>query len=173
MKSRYLIAYFSRKGNNYVSEKIVNLPTGNTEVIARIILEYTGGDLFHIETVEPYPEGYHETIDVAKRELNNDKRPELTNKVADIDSYDVVFLGYPNWWGTIPMAVVTFLESYDFSGKRIFPFCTHEGSGFGNSVTAVRKLCPKSEVENPIAFHGSHVKNANSEVKEWIHRCNE
>jgi quercetin dioxygenase-like cupin family protein len=100
--------------------------------------------------------------------MNSDKRPELTNSVFDMDSYDIVFLGYPNWWGTMPMAVYTFLESYDFSGKTIIPFCTHGGSGLGHSVEDIRKLCPKAEVENPIAFYGSSVSNANAKVEEWI-----
>lgn len=172
MKTKCLIAYFSRKGHNYVSGKIVDLPIGNTEVIAKIIQQNTEGDLFHIGTVKSYPEGYHETTDVAKKELNSDARPELTNSVSYMDSYDVVFLGYPNWWGTMPMAVVTFLESYDFSGKTIIPFCTHEGSGLGRSVEDIRRLCPKAEVENPIAFYGSRVNDANGEVEEWIRRCN-
>jgi len=85
-----------------------------------------------------------------------------------MDSYDIVFLGYPNWWGTTLMAVYTFLESYDFSGKTLIPFCTHEGSGLGRSVEDIRKLCPKVEVKNPIAFYGSSVSNANGKVEEWI-----
>ena len=140
MKQKYLIAYFSRKGNNYVNGKIENLLIGNTEVIANMVQDIIGGDLFHIETVQSYPEDYSETIEVAKKELNNDSRPALSNSISDMDSYDVVFLGYPNWWGTIPMAVCTFLESYDFKGKTIIPFCTHEGSGLGNSVKDIKKL---------------------------------
>ena len=172
MKPKYLIAYFSRKGNNYVSGKIVNLPIGNTEIIAKFIQKNTGGDLFRIDTTKSYPEDYHETTNVAKKELNSNARPELTNSVPDMDSYNIVFLGYPNWWGTMPMAVYTFLESYDFSGKTIIPFCTHEGSGFGRSMEDIRKLCPKAEVENPIAFYGNSVSNANGKVEEWIRRCN-
>jgi flavodoxin len=171
MKPKYLIDYFSRKGNNYVKGKIVNLPIGNTEVIAKIIQENTEGDLFHIDTVKSYPADYHETTDVAKKELNSDARPELTNTVSDMDSYDVVFLGYPIWWGTMPMAVFTFLEAYDFSGKTIIPFCTHEGSGLGNSVEDIKKLCQRSIVEHVVAFYGRNVNDAQAEVEKWIEKC--
>ena len=169
-EKKYLIAYFSRKGNNYVSGKIVNLPIGNTEVIAKMIKEITGGDLFRIDTIKPYPEDYTETTVVAKQELHSNARPELLDYVVDIDAYKVVFLGYPNWWGTMPMAVYTFLESYDFSGKTIIPFCTHEGSGLGSSARAIAKLCPKAEVVNAIAFHGGSAKNARGEVERWIQK---
>ena len=171
MKPKYLIAYFSRRGNNYVNGKIMNLPIGNTKIIAKIIQENTEGDLFHIDTVKSYPEDYHETTDVAKKELNSNARPELANSVSDMDSYDVVFLGYPNWWGTMPMAVFTFLGSYDFSGKTIIPFCTHEGSGLGHSVEDIRRFCPKAEVENPIAFYGRSVNSAHDDIEEWIRNC--
>jgi flavodoxin len=166
-----LIAYFSRKGNNYVGGEIVDLPIGNTEVIAKMIQEIVGGDLFRIDTVKPYPEDYDETTEVAKEELRSDARPELANQVTNIDAYDVVFLGYPNWWGTMPMAVWTFLESYDFSGTTIIPFCTHEGSGLGRSIGDVAKLCPKADVVNAIAFRGGAVMKARGEVDRWIQSC--
>ncbi|HEX3010705.1 MAG TPA: flavodoxin, partial [Syntrophomonadaceae bacterium] len=141
-----LIAYFSRKGNNYVSGQIVNLPVGNTEIASNMIQEITGGDLFHIEAVNAYPEDYTETTEAAKQELQTNARPELTGHVGNMDSYDVIFLGYPNWWGTMPMPVFTFLEEYDFSGKTIIPFCTHEGSGLGHSEKDIAKLCPKAKL---------------------------
>ena len=158
MKQKCLIAFFSRKGNNYVNGKIENLPIGNTEVIAKMIQDIIGGDLFHIKTVQSYPEDYNETIEVAKKELNNDSRPALSNDLSNIDSYEVVFLGYSNWWGTIPMAICTFLESFDFEGKKIIPFCTHEGSGLGNSVEAIKKLCKRSIVNHSTAFYGRNVQ---------------
>jgi flavodoxin len=128
-EEKCLIAYYSREGNNYVSGSIVNLPIGNTEVIAKMIQEMTEGDLFRIDTVNSYPEDYTETTEVAKKELDDNARPELSNNVKNMDSYNVIFLGYPIWWRTMPMALFTFLEEYDFSGKTIIPFCTHEGSG--------------------------------------------
>ena len=121
----------------------MNLSVGNTEVAAKMIWEITGGDLFRIETVNAYPEDYTETTEVAKQELRANARPELTGHLEIIASYDVIFLGYPNWWGTMPMPVFTFLEEHDFSRKTIVPFCIHEGSGLGHSEKDVAKLCPK------------------------------
>jgi flavodoxin len=108
--SKCLIAYFSRPGNNYVNGQIADLPVGNTEVVAKMIRELTGGDLFPMEPVKKYPKDYAETTDVAKEELRTSARPKLTGHVETMASYDVVFLGYPNWWGTMPMPVFTFLE---------------------------------------------------------------
>ncbi len=132
-KKKCLIAYFSRKGQNYVGGKIVNLKVGNTEVVAKMIQKITGGDMFHIESVTAYPKDYGEITEVAKNELRTRARPKLTGRVENMGVYNMIFLGYPNWWGTPPMAVFTLLESYDFSGKTIAPFCTHEGSGMGHS----------------------------------------
>jgi flavodoxin len=106
-----LSVYYSRKGNNYVGASIINLPIGNTEVIARKIQGLTGSDLFRIRTVKAYPEDYTETTRVAQDELSGNARPELTEMVAAMDTYEMIYLGYPNWWGTMPMAVFTFLES--------------------------------------------------------------
>lgn len=110
-----LIAYFSRTGENY---GVGYIEKGNTNIIADMIAEQTGGDLFEIRTENPYPDAYDECTEVARQEQRENARPELVEMIEDIDQYDVVFLGYPNWWGDMPMAVYTFLESYDFSGKR-------------------------------------------------------
>jgi flavodoxin len=166
--SKCLIAYFSRSGNNYVNGTIVNLPVGNTEVIATMIQEITHGDLFHIEAVKAYPMDYMETTEVAQQELRTNARPKLTRHLESLASYDVIFLGYPNWYGTMPMPVFTFLEEYNFSGKIIAPFCTHEGSGLGRSVPDIRKICPKSTVLEGLAIRGSDVKNAQNEVSGWL-----
>ena len=163
-----LIAYFSRAGNNYVSGQIVNLPAGNTEVVAKMIREMTKGDLFPIETVNAYPADYTETTDVAKEELRTNARPKLTGHVDTMASFEVIFLGYPIWWGTMPMPVCSFLEEYDFSGKTVAPFCTHEGSGLGRSVPDIRKMCPRSTVPEGLAIHGGDVKNAHDEVAGWL-----
>jgi len=168
--SKSLIAYFSRKGNNYVDGSIVNLPIGNTEVVAKKIQELTGSDMFEIKTVKSYPEDYTETTNVAKKELSNNSRPELTEIVDDMDSYDVIYIGYPNWYGTMPMAVFTFLESYDFSGKTIIPYCTHEGSGLGQSVRDIKKLCPNSRVLDGLAIKGGSVNRTQNDVSAWLHK---
>ena len=163
-----LVAYFSRKGNNWVNGRVVNLPFGNTEVIAKMINEIVRGVLFHIDTVKQYPKDYEETTKVAKQELKNNARPELSDHIVDMEVYNVIFLGYPNWWGTTPMAIRTFLESYDFSNKTIIPFCTHEGSGLGRSVKDIAQLCPKAEIENAISFRGGSVNNARRDVEKWL-----
>jgi flavodoxin len=168
--SKCLIAYFSRPGNNYVNGSIVNLPAGNTEVIATMIREMTGGDLFHIEPVTAYPEGYTETTGVAQQELRTNARPKLTRHLESPDSYDLVFLGYPNWWGTMPMPVFSFLEEYNLAGKTIAPFCTHEGSGMGRSVADIKKICPQSTVQDSLAIRGGEVEKAQDEVAGWLRK---
>ncbi|MCB2292341.1 flavodoxin [Clostridium algoriphilum] len=167
-EEKCLIAYFSREGNNYVSGRVVNLPIGNTEVIAKMIQEMTGGNLFRIETVNSYPKDYTETTEVAQDELRANARPELTNHVENMDSYDVVFLGYPNWWGTMPMPVFTFLEEYNFSGKTIIPFCTHEGSGLGHSEKDIANICQKATPLKGLAINGSRVNAAKKDVTNWL-----
>jgi len=167
-EAKSLIAFFSRAGNNYVSGKIVNLPVGNTEAAANMIQEITKGDLFHINAVNEYPEDYTETTEVAQKELRANARPELTDHLASMASYDMIFLGYPNWWGTMPMPVFTFLEEYDFSGKIIALFCTHEGSGLGRSEGDIRKLCPKATLLKGLAIHGTHVKDVKKDITAWL-----
>jgi flavodoxin len=163
-----LIAYFSRKGNNYVDGKIENLPIGNTEVIAKKIQGLTGSEIFRIRTVRSYPEDYTEATNVAQEEKRGNARPELTEKVEDINSYDVIYIGYPNWWGTMPMALFTFLESYDLSGKTIVPYCTHEGSGMGSSERDIKRLCPKAKVLSGLAIRGGRVDRADEDVANWL-----
>lgn len=124
--------------------------------------------MFEIETVKSYPKDYTETTNVAKKELRENARPDLTEIVDDMDSYDVVYIGYPNWWGTMPMAVYTFLESYDFSGKTIIPYCTHEGSGMGSSERDIKKICPSAKVLSGLAIKGDSVKNVAATIKSWL-----
>ncbi len=166
--SKSLIAYFSRKGNNYVGSSIVNLPVGNTEVAAKKIQKLTGSDIFQIRTVKSYPEDYTETTNVAQAEKRENARPELTELVDNMDSYDVIYIGYPNWWGTMPMAVFTFLEEYDFSGKTIVPFCTHEGSGMGSSERDIKRLCQNAKVLSGLAIRGGSVERADKDIASWL-----
>ena len=148
MASGILIAYFSK--------------TGNTEEVANRIQELTGGDLFRIETAQPYPEDYTETTQIAQEELENNARPELTGEVENMEDYDTLFIGYPIWWHTAPMAVYTFLESYDLSGKTVIPFCTSGGSDIEESMPAIQELCPDSNI-----LEGLTANNLD-DVEPWI-----
>ncbi|QEM69403.1 flavodoxin [Geobacter sp. FeAm09] len=168
--TKSLIAYYSRAGENYVGGDIVNLPVGNTEVAAHMIRKWTGGDLFRIDTVRHYPEDYYGTTEVAKQELRRDARPELSGHVGDMSDYGVLYLGYPNWWGTMPMAVYSFLEEYDFSGTIIIPFCTHEGSGMGRSESDIRNLCPAATVLKGLPIKGGSVRKAENDIAAWLRK---
>jgi flavodoxin len=154
-----LIVYFSR--------------TGNTREVANQIHQAVGGDIIEIRTLHPYPEEYRATTEQAKQEQETNFRPPLTTDVKSMDSYDVVFIGYPIWWGTLPMALFTFLEKYHFDGKTLIPFCTHEGSHLGRSVTDIEVLCPSSTISDGLALRGGnsgYVKTepARRDVAEWL-----
>jgi flavodoxin len=166
--SKSLVAYFSRNGNNYVGGSIVNLPIGNTEIIAHKIRGLTHSEVFRITTERSYPEDYTEATEVAGEEKRKNARPRLVGKVDGINSYDVIYLGYPNWWGTMPMAVFSFLESYDLSGRTIAPYCTHEGSGMGNSESDIKRTCPKAKVLPGLAIRGGSVDRADKDVENWL-----
>ncbi|KXS43842.1 MAG: hypothetical protein AWU59_912 [Methanolobus sp. T82-4] len=171
-EEKCLIAYFSRSGNNYVSGKIMNLPVGNTKLLADMIREITGDDLFSIDTVQSYPKDYSATVNVAKKELNGNTRPELASHVENMESYNLVFLGYPNWLGTMPMPVFTFLEEYDFSGKTIVPFCTHGGGGMGRSEDDIAKLCPEATLLKGFSVQGPRASAAKKDVEKWLEAIN-
>ena len=172
-KTKSLIAYFSRTGNNYVGGNIVNLPVGNTEVAANMIQKLTGSEIFRIDTVKSYPEDYHETTDVAKQELRQNARPELSGHLDNMADYSLIYLGYPNRCGTMPMAVFTFLEEYDFANKVIIPFCTHEGSGMGRSESDIRKICPDASVLKGLPIRGGNVQKAESDIADWLRTLGE
>ena len=178
-ESNILIAYFSRVGNMDFDENIdavtsasVNMDgsnvSGNAQLLAEMAQEVTGGDLFFIETVEKYPAEYRGTTDQAKTEQNDDARPELLSHVENMDAYDTIVLIYPNWWGTLPQSVFTFLEEYDFSGKTILPLCTHEGSRLGRSESDIASICPDARLLDGLSVKGSDAGSAQTEVEEWI-----
>ncbi len=159
--SNILIAYFSRSGN---TQKVA-------EYVASA-LSSDKPDIFRITTAEPYPEDYNETTRKAQEEQNNNARPVLSGDVEDMSKYDVVFLGYPIWWGTVPMAVYTFLEGYDFSGKRIIPFNTHAGSGKGRSISDINAAVPDAEVGEGFAVRGADAESSGASVAEWVNGLN-
>lgn len=163
-----LIVFFSRGDDNYVNGEIKTLEIGNTEVAAGIIQRLTGAGLFKIEPVQAYARDYNECIAQAQADQRRDARPELTACPENMDQYDVIYLGFPNYWGTMPMAVFTFLERYDFTGKTIKPFCTHEGSGLGSSVKDIRRLCPGAIVEAGLAIRGGNVQRSEREIEKWL-----
>lgn len=163
-----LIVYFSRRHQNYVNGVIRDLKVGNTEIAARMIQKHTKADLFRIEPLQEYSKDYNECIAQAQADQRRDARPELKSYPEEIEKYDTIYLGYPNYWSTMPMAVFTFLEHYDLTGKRICPFCTHEGSGMGSSETDIRKICPGAAVEKGLAIHGAEVDKAEPETEKWL-----
>ncbi len=153
---RVLVAYFSW--------------SGNTREVASQIHKIVGGDLFEIVSVDRYPTDYDETVKQARQELDADYLPELKSDVENIGSYDVVFIGYPNWWGTVPRPVASFLSKCDSPGKIIAPFCTHEGSRLGRSVQDIARLCPRSTVLDGLAVRGGDIGKAQNIVSEWLRR---
>ena len=162
-----IIIYFSRAGNNYVNGSIMNLKTGNTETAAQFIHDLTGAPLFKLEPEKPYSLDYTECTKEAQQELRSQARPAV-KALPDISSYDVIYLGYPNWWGTCPMCVFTFIESQNWTGKTVKPFCTHEGSGMGHSEADLRKACAGADVKKGIAIHGADVSKSRSSIENWI-----
>ncbi|HSN94068.1 MAG TPA: flavodoxin [Anaerolineaceae bacterium] len=168
MDKKILVAYFSRADFNYVNDRLVNLSVGNTELAARMVAELTGGQLFKIEPLIKYSTDYHTCTQEAKKDLRANARPPLSEYLPGIDDFHVIVLGYPNYWGTMPMAVWTFLERYEFSGKTILPLCTHEGSGMGKSESDIEKLCHGADLRKGLAIRGSEVKQAKNEIETWL-----
>lgn len=163
-----LIAFYSRADENYVNGTIKTLDTGNTEIAAGIIQELTGADMFKIEQMQEYAKDYNECISQAQADQKRNARPELKTYPETLQQYDTIYLGFPNYWSTMPMAVFTFLEHFDFSGKTIKPFCTHEGSGMGKSEQDIKKLCPDAKTEKGLAIRGGSVQKSKTDIETWI-----
>ncbi len=163
-----LIAFYSRAGKNYFGGAYRRITVGNTEKAAEMLADLTGGELYRIEQAEPYSEDYEPCIAEAKADLQKNARPEVLDLPDDLDAYDEIYLGYPNYWGTMPMAVYTFLEHYDFTGKTIHPFCTHEGSGLAHTVQDIKKAAPGALVTKGLAIHGSSVDGAKPALEQWV-----
>lgn len=165
MKS--LVIYYSHTGENYMRNGIENIEKGNTEIVAEKIKEITDADLFKVETVNDYPYDYHECCDVAKEELEKEARPKLKKNLENFNSYNVIYIGGPVWWGHYPMAIFSLLEGLDFSGKEVYPFTTHEGSGLGSVMDDVRKLCVGADIKSGIAIRGCDANNALEKLESW------
>lgn len=166
--SNKLVVYYSRTDENYVNGRLQHLTVGNTEVAASYLAEHLQADLFQIEQIHPYSKGYNDCIAEAQADQRRNARPELKEYPEDIAQYDEIYLGYPNYWGTMPMAVFTFLEHFDFSGKTIYPFCTHEGSGMGHSEADLKLLCPSATVEKGIPLQGGRIQKEVQKLDQWI-----
>ena len=163
-----LIAFFSRADENYFGGAMRYVKVGNTEIVAGIIKDLIPADTFKIEMKNPYSPVYMTCIEEAKKDLRAKARPELVSMPESIDEYDTVILAYPNYWGTMPMAVYTFLENFDFSGKTILPLCTNEGSGMGSSEREIKKTCPGAVVKKGLPITGSAAANSKSSVERWL-----
>lgn len=168
--SNMLVAYFSLAGEQY---GVGVIEEGNTSIIAHMIAEQTGADLFEIEAVTPYPTSHSELLDVSRQEMANNARPEISSTVDNMDDYDTIFIGYPNWWGDMPMIVYNFLKSYDLSGKTIVPFCTHGGSGLSNTESTIADIT-SGTMKDGFAIPGTTAQNdrdtARSQVTEWLRK---
>lgn len=162
-----LVVYYSRSGQNYTSDGIVNLKKGNTQVVAEQIQKLTKADIFRLETVKEYAVDYYECTQEAKEELNAKARPALKADI-DISKYDTIYLGWPCWWGTYPMCVATFLEAHDWSGKTVIPFTTHEGSGFGRGLSDLKTAIPSATIKKGLSIQGSKVGTAGRQIEKFV-----
>ena len=167
VNAQTLVVYYSRSGSNYTSDGIVDLKVGNTQVVAEQIQKLTKADIFRLETVKTYPADYMECTQVAKDELNAKARPELKADI-DISKYDTIYLGWPCWWGTMPMCVFTFLEAHDWTGKTVIPFTTHEGSGFGSGLRDLKAAVKGATVTKGLSIQGSKVNSAGKQIENFV-----
>ena len=168
MMAKTLIAFFSRADENYFGGAMRYVKVGNTEIVCSIMKDLIDADIFKIEMKAPYSPVYMTCIEEAKKDLRAKARPELVSLPESIDAYDTIVLAYPNYWGTMPMAVFTFLEAFSFTGKTILPLCTNEGSGLGGSERDIRRTCPGAEVKAGLSITGSKAADSAESVKRWL-----
>ncbi len=176
--SKTLVVYFSQpettKADNMTREEdnstvVINGEVlGNTQYMAYVIAENKNADIFRIEPEKPYPTDHSTLVDLAADEQDQKARPAIKDKIENINDYDTIFLGYPNWWGDMPMILYTFLESYDLSGKTIIPFNTHGGSGFSSTISTIRTLQPNSDVLEGLSISRNHIQDAEQEIVDWV-----
>ena len=170
--TKVLIVYYSQTGEQYT---VGNITKGNTEIVAEIIAEKTGGDLFQVKVKnDNYPKGYMELTEYAKEEKNKNVRPDIIGDVENFDDYDIIFIGSPVWWSDMPMPLYTFLEKHDFSNKKVAPFITHEGSGSSLIPNNIRKALKPLEMLEDVNIYGHVAQNkreqAEKEVEDWLKR---
>ena len=165
--SKILVAYFSRAGENY---QVGYIKKGNTKIVAEMIAEATGADMFEIKPAKPYPEKYEECTEVGKQELSENARPALAENIGDLSKYDVIFLGYPIWWSDLPMVVYTFLESNDFNGKTIIPFCTSGGDYMTEREQDIPKSAKGATVREGLGLQGKSCQENPEGVRESVNK---
>lgn len=146
--------------------------SGNTKNLAQTIQSQTNADIFEIEAVVPYGDDYDTVVDLAQEEQRADARPAITNQIENINEYDVIYVGYPNWWGDMPMILYTFFDNYDLSNKTIAPFCTSGGSGLSNTVNEIKNLEPNAAATNGLHIGSSSVNNSDNTIRQWLQEIN-
>lgn len=168
-----VVIYFSRKHENFINGEIKQLPIGNTAIVAKKIAEKIGAELIEIFPVQEHPPEYERMVELAMSEKQRKERPKYQNLSVNSETSNAIFLGFPNWCGTFPMIIASFLEDNDFSNKTIYPFCTHEGSAFGNSMTDLKKLCPNSIIKQGLPVRGSRVNKSDKAIDSWLNQYQE
>ena len=163
--SKSLVVFFSHAGENY---SVGNIKVGNTKIVADYISEITGADQFEIVTHKYDGMKYTPLTELAQEEANNNERPPFEGTLENLDQYDTIFIGGPIWWGTYPMVMFTFFDTYDLNGKTIYPFTTHEGSGLGNVVSDIRRAYPKANVQKGFSIYGHEVRTNKAKVEKWL-----
>ncbi len=159
-----LVVFFSRTGENY---GVGNIKKGNTHIVAEMIAQETGGKLFQIEPVKTYPVNYRQCTEVAKKEKETNARPAIKSDIA-IEDYDVIYIGYPNWWADMPMPVYTFIEKHKWQGKTVIPFCTHEGSGLSDTESYLKKVCKGATVLKGLSMHGTTAQKSQEQARKTV-----
>lgn len=168
MEMKTLIVYYSKSGENWFDGKKQILEQGNNEIIANYLLSLTDADTLRLEMKKPYSDNYDSCCEETLADQKANRRPELKEITLDISSYDVIYLVYPIYWANAPMPVFTFLESYSFKDKIIYPICSHEGSSFGSSLTFIRKACPDAKILDPLQIPGSLVHHCFNRLKNYV-----
>ena len=166
--SKTLVVYFSRTGENY---NVGNVEVGNTAMVASYIKEYLKADSFEIVPIDKYPDNYDECTKLAQKEKDDNARPKIEGKIDNFDSYDTVFVGYPIWWGDLPMVMYTFMEEYDFDGKKVIPFNTHEGSGDSGTYQTIKEKLPHADVNTKgLALEGKVARSEDGKQQtiDWL-----
>lgn len=168
IKLNPVVVYFSRAGENFINGVSQKIPIGNTEVLAHKIIDQLNCPFIRLKEIENYPDSYDETVKQAELEKKGNTRVAYQKIELDRSKIDTLFLGYPNWWGSYPRIISTFLEDFDTDGLIIYPFCTHEGSAFGSSLNELKNQCPNADIRCGLPVRGSRVQRADVAIENWL-----